>query len=192
MHKFVRIGVKPLTKTAITPNQITTLRLISGLGAALLFSIGQESYTIVGSGIFILSLLLDRADGILARLTGKTSKYGHKYDLIADTISNAMSFVGIGAGLRHGQLDDLAIILGFVAGLSVATVFFLVIRIEALQGDRSAEIKSTAGFDPDDGMLIVPVALLLGFGNELIISAAIGAPIFGIFFFMKFRYLLRT
>ncbi len=192
MHKFVRIGVKPLTKTAITPNQITTLRLISGLGAALLFSIGQESYTIVGSGIFILSLLLDRADGILARLTGKTSKFGHKYDLIADTISNAMSFVGIGAGLRHGQLDDLAIILGFVAGLSVATVFFLVIRIEALQGDRSAEIKSTAGFDPDDGMLIVPVALLLGFGNELIISAAIGAPIFGIFFFMKFRYLLRT
>ena len=103
-----------------------------------------------------------------------------------------MSFVGIGAGLRHGQLDDLAIILGFVAGLSVATVFFLVIRIEALQGDRSAEIKSTAGFDPDDGMLIVPVALLFGFGNELIISAAIGAPIFGIFFFMKFRYLLRT
>ena len=192
MHKFVRIGVKPLTKTAITPNQITTLRLISGLGAALLFSIGQEGYTIVGSGIFILSLLLDRADGILARLTGKTSKYGHKYDLIADTISNAMSFVGIGAGLRHGQLEDLAIILGFVAGLSVATVFFLVIRIEALQGDRSAEIKSTAGFDPDDGMLIVPVALLLGFGNELIISAAIGAPIFGIFFFMKFRYLLRT
>ena len=192
MHKFVRIGVKPLTKTAITPNQITTLRLISGLGAALLFSIGQEGYTIVGSGIFILSLLLDRADGILARLTGKTSKYGHKYDLIADTISNAMSFVGIGAGLRHSQLDDLAIILGFVAGLSVATVFFLVIRIEALQGDRSAEIKSTAGFDPDDGMLIVPVALLLGFGNELIISAAIGAPIFGIFFFMKFRYLLRT
>lgn len=192
MHKFVRIGVKPLTKTAITPNQITTLRLISGLGAALLFSIGQEGYTIVGSGIFILSLLLDRADGILARLTGKTSKFGHKYDLIADTISNAMSFVGIGAGLRHGQLDDLAIILGFVAGLSVATVFFLVIRIEALQGDRSAEIKSTAGFDPDDGMLIVPVALLLGFGNELIISAAIGAPIFGIFFFMKFRYLLRT
>ena len=192
MHKFVRIGVKPLAKTAITPNQITTLRLISGLGAALLFSIGQEGYTIVGSGIFILSLLLDRADGILARLTGKTSKFGHKYDLIADTISNAMSFVGIGAGLRHGQLDDLAIILGFVAGLSVATVFFLVIRIEALQGDRSAEIKSTAGFDPDDGMLIVPVALLLGFGNELIISAAIGAPIFGIFFFMKFRYLLRT
>ena len=192
MHKFVRIGVKPLTKTAITPNQITTLRLISGLGAALLFSIGQEGYTIVGSGIFILSLLLDRADGILARLTGKTSKFGHKYDLIADTISNAMSFVGIGAGLRHSQLDDLAIILGFVAGLSVATVFFLVIRIEALQGDRSAEIKSTAGFDPDDGMLIVPVALLLGFGNELIISAAIGAPIFGIFFFMKFRYLLRT
>jgi len=192
LHKFVRIGVKPLTKTAITPNQITTLRLISGLGAALLFSIGQEGYTIVGSGIFILALLLDRADGILARLTGKTSKFGHKYDLIADTISNAMSFVGIGAGLRHGQLDDLAIILGFVAGLSVATVFFLVIRIEALQGDRSAEIKSTAGFDPDDGMLIVPVALLLGFGNELIISAAIGAPIFGIFFFMKFRYLLRT
>jgi len=171
---------------------MTTLRLISGLSAAVFFSIGEESYTIIGSVIFILSLLLDRADGILARLTRKVSKFGHKYDLIADAISNAITFIGIGVGLRNGQLDDLAIILGFIAGISVTTVLLLVIKIEAQKGSRSAEIKSSAGFDPDDAMLIVPIAMVLGFENELIIAAAIGAPIFVILFFLKFRYLLRT
>jgi hypothetical protein len=67
-----------------------------------------------------------------------------------------------------------------------------VIKIEAQKGSRSAEIKSSAGFDPDDAMLIVPIAMVLGFENELIIAAAIGAPIFVILFFLKFRYLLRT
>ena len=56
-------------------------------------------------------------------------------------------------GLRNGQLDNLAIILGFIAAISVTTIFFLVIRIESQRGSRSAEIKSSVGFDPDDAML---------------------------------------
>ena len=128
----------------------------------------------------------------MARLTGQISKFGHKYDLFADTISNAITFIGIGVGLRNGQLDNLAIILGFIAAISVTTIFFLVIRIESQRGSRSAEIKSSVGFDPDDAMLIVPIAMILGFANELIVAAAVGAPIFVIFFFLKFKYLLRT
>jgi len=191
LHKLVTIGVKPLVKTPITPNQITTVRLITGVSAALCFAVGEDNFTTIGSGVFILSLLLDRADGILARLTAKTSMVGHKYDLIADTISNAFVFIGIGVGLRHSQLGDLAVPLGFVAGLAVTTVFFFVTRVEIRKGNRAAEIKSSAGFDPDDAMLLVPVAMMLGFKNELIIAAAIGASVFAIFFFFKFKHLLR-
>ena len=186
------IGVKPLVKTPITPNQITTLRLITGVSAALLFAAGDTNFTTIGSAVFILSLLLDRADGILARLTGKTSPGGHKYDLIADTASNAFVFIGIGVGLRHSELGNLAIPLGFVAGLAVTAVFSLVIRAEAQGGNRVAELKSSAGFDPDDGMLLIPVAMMLDFSNELIIAAATGAPLFAIFFFFKFKYLFRA
>ena len=191
MHKLVTIGVKPLVKTPITPNQITTVRLITGVSAALFFAVGEDSFTTMGAGVFILSLLLDRADGVLARLTGKMSISGHKYDLIADAVSNALAFIGIGVGLRHSQLGDLAIPLGFVAGLAVTTVFFLVMNAETRKGNRVAELKSSAGFDLDDAMLLVPVAMMLDFCNELIIAAAFGASVFAIFFFFKFKHLLR-
>jgi archaetidylinositol phosphate synthase len=188
----VTIGVKPLVKTPITPNQITTFRLITGVSAALFFAVGDANFTAIGSAVFILSLLLDRADGILARLTERTSPSGHKYDLISDTVSNAFVFIGIGVGLRHSQLGDLAIPLGFVAGLAVTAVFFLVIRAEAREGNRVAELKSSAGFDPDDGMLLVPLAMMLDFSSELIIAAAAGAPLFAVFFFFKFKHLFRA
>jgi archaetidylinositol phosphate synthase len=185
------IGVKPLAKTPITPNQITALRLLTGVSAALLFAIGDNTSTILGSLIFIISMLLDRADGILARLTENISSKGHKYDLIADTISNAFVFIGIGIGLRHSQLGNFSIPLGILAGIGVTVVFFLVMKAEDHRGKRVAELKSYAGFDPDDAMLLIPVAMIFDFSSELIILAALGAPLFAIFFFFKFRHLFR-
>ena len=93
---MVEIGVRPLVHTPITPNQITTLRLLFGLGAAGMYSIGLEFWTYFASIVFVISMLLDRADGILARLCGKTSPWGHTFDLISDSISNSLAFVGIG------------------------------------------------------------------------------------------------
>lgn len=182
--------MRPLAKTAVTPNQITTLRLFAGMGAAACFAIGQEFWAIVGSVIFVLSLCLDRADGILARLTGKTSPWGHTYDLIADSASNSLAFVGIGVGLRDGDLGLWAIPLGLIAGLAISAVLWLVMRAEGQDGDRAAELEGAAGFDPDDAMLAVPVAVLLGWSEPLIIAAAIGASAFALFFYWRFRRFL--
>ena len=151
---------------------------------------GESDYTTLGAGIFVFSILLDRADGILARLTRKISSIGHKYDLIADTISNALAFIGIGVGLRSGQLGDLAIPLGLLAGFAITAVLLLIMTIEIRKGFRAAEIKISASFDPDDAMLLIPIALIMDFGIELIIAAAIGGPIFAIFFYFKFKHLL--
>lgn len=146
----------------------------------------------IGSGVFVLSMLLDRADGVLARLSGKSSPGGHKFDLIADTLSNALAFVGIGIGLRHSPLGDLAIPLGIVAGIAIAAVLWLVMRVEEQEGSRAAELKGSAGFDPDDAMLAVPVAVALGWNTELIVAAAFGASLFAVFFFLKFRRFLSS
>ena len=140
----------------------------------------------------MLSLLLDRADGILARLTGKTSPGGHKFDLVADSLSNSLAFVGIGVGLRSSQLGELAIPLGIIAGLAISAVLWLVMRAEEQEGGRAAELDGTAGFDADDAMLAVPVAVLLGWGSQLIIAAAFGASLFAVFFFFKFRRFLGS
>jgi len=135
-------------------------------------------------------MLLDRADGILARLSGKTSPGGHKFDLIADSLANSLAFIGIGIGLRHSPLGELAIPLGVVAGLAITAVLWLVMRAEERAGSRAAELEGSAGFDPDDAMLAVPVAVLLGWGTELIIAAAFGASLFAVYFFFKFRHFL--
>jgi hypothetical protein len=63
----------------------------------------------------------------------------------------------------------------------------MVMRIEALEGQRSAELPSTAGFDPDDGMLLVPVLIWFGLANLLLLLAAVGAPIFCVALAMRLR-----
>jgi hypothetical protein len=43
-----------------------------------------------------VSFLLDRADGELARQTGKCSAVGHRFDLCSDYAANATIFLGLG------------------------------------------------------------------------------------------------
>ncbi len=185
LHRMVRVPMRPLARTRVTPNQVTMLRLATGLGAALICALGPGTWQYVGVGLFLLSALMDRADGELARLTDNISELGHRYDLIADTICNALIFIGIGVGLRHDWLGPWSIVLGLVAGLAISAIFLVVVQQERRQGPRAAELGSMAGFDPDDGILAVPLFVWFGFAQELIIAAAIGAPLFALYVFLR-------
>ncbi len=74
-----------------------------------------------------------------------------------------------------------------VAGVAVAAIFWLVMRVEAVEGEGAAELPSVAGFDVDDSILIVPVAVWLGGSLPLLVAAAIGAPAFAVFFVWVLR-----
>lgn len=165
---------------------------MTGLGAAAVYGIGEAHWDYLASGLFVLSMFLDRADGILARLSGKTSRFGHIYDLIADSASNALVFVGLGFGLRHGNLGGLAIPLGIVAGAAVLLVLLSVVRIEEQKGQGAAEIGNSFGFDPDDAMLFVPLAVLAGWSEGLILAASIGASLFAAVFILFHRRTIFT
>ena len=179
---------RPLVGTPITPNHITTLRLVTGLAAAAAFAEGGESWRAWGGGIFLLSMLLDRADRELARLGGKASRWGHNYDLLADATCNTLVFVGLGIGLRSGTFGDWAVPMGILAAVAVAVIFWLVLQLEGRQGMRAGELPGFAGFDADDALLVVPLALWSGFAEALLVAASIGAPAFAIFMNVKFRH----
>ena len=187
IHKAVRVGVRPLAGTPVTPNQLTTLRIIAGVAAAGCFAAGASPWQYWGAGAFVLSMLLDRADGELARMTGKTTPWGHTFDLISDALSYTLVFVGIGIGLRDSAFGIWSIPMGTLAGASVALVFWLVTRIEESEGQRAAELKGVAGFDPDDAIILVPLAMVLGWGEPLLIAACVCAPAFSLFFLIYFR-----
>jgi phosphatidylglycerophosphate synthase len=140
-----------------------------------------------GGGVFLVSFLLDRADGELARQTGKCSPGGHRFDLVADYASNILIFVGLGVGLRDAGLGMSAVFLGAIAGGAIAGIFGLVSRIERMDGVAAAAFPTAAGFDPDDAMLVVPIALWSGAEALLLVAAAVGAPAFLTWTCWRFR-----
>lgn len=174
--------VKPLIPTPVRPNHLTAVRLACGLAAAAAFAVGESPWVHAGAALFVVSMLLDRADGDLARLTGRTSRGGHLFDLVADATSNALAFVGIGVGLMGSGLGMWAPVLGVAAGVGIAVVLVAVLGIQAREGTGAAGSPTAAGFDADDAMLAVPVAVWLGWREELLVAAAIGAPAFALLF----------
>jgi phosphatidylglycerophosphate synthase len=161
--------------------------LITGLAAAGAFAVGGVAWQYCGAALFVVSALLDRADGELARLSGKGSRGGHTYDLVSDAVANAFLFVGIGLGLRDTMLGEWSILMGMVAGVAVAAAFAITLRIEALKGARAAELPPVAGFDADDAILLVPIAMVVGLDVPMLVAAAAIAPIFTGVFVWNFR-----
>ena len=193
IHRISRaVIVRPLMNTGIAPNHLTTARLCLGLGGAGLVAWGIGPWAHVGAAVFLVSVLLDRADGDLARMTGRTSPGGHVYDLIADMLSNAALFVGLGIGESDGPFGPWAIAMGMASGASVAVSFAIVVSVEREGGERAAELPSVAGFDADDAMLLVPLGIWLGWASPVLIGAAIGAPLFAVFFVVRFHRQILT
>ena len=188
IHKISRVLiVNPLIDTPIHPNHLTIVRLATGLGAFAGFAIGAAPWVQIGAVAFLISMLFDRADGDLARLTGTTSSSGHMFDLIADALCNSLIFVGLGIGLSHGNYGFGAVAMGITAGVAIAAILSMVVRVESLEGARAAELDGVAGFDPDDAMCLVPIAVLFEFAEVMLLAATIGAPCFAMGFLILFR-----
>ena len=187
VHQIVRPATRWLIGTRINPNHVTTVRLATALAASLLLAAAGRNWSVIAAGIFIISFLLDRADGELARQTGKSSAWGHQFDLFSDYFANIAVFLGIGFGQRGSPLGDTAVVLGILAGMAIVSIFAIVSRIERNEGLGAGAFPTAAGFDPDDAMVIVPIAICFGGEMYILIAAAIGAPIFFLWTCWRFR-----
>lgn len=84
---FARLG--------LTPNQITLLSTLFGAGAGVLFALGQA---FPAGAALIASGLLDYIDGGVARISGRTSRFGAAIDWVADKYVDGFVLIGIGIG----------------------------------------------------------------------------------------------
>jgi len=176
IHRAIAPGVEPFVRTALRPNHLTMARLATGVAAALLFAWGTREAQIWGSAFFIVSFMLDRADGLLARQQGTMTRTGHVLDLIADGMSGVLVYIGIGIGLRFSWLGAWGALFGLVAAAGVFLTFWLTTRIAS----RGNALGSIGGFDADDAMLIVPVAIVFDYSIELLAATVIAAPLFAL------------
>src|SRR5579862_3049844 len=97
--RLARFLVTPLKDSRITPNHLTTVRLGVGLAAAAAFLPGTYGWSNVAALLLILSNFLDHTDGELARISGKSSRIGHIYDLTSDAIVTILVFMAVGVGV---------------------------------------------------------------------------------------------
>ena len=164
--------MRVVAKTPITPNHLTVLRFITGVLAALCFA---RERIVVGSLIFLFSAFLDRADGELARQTQKFSEHGHRYDLIADWSAGALAFIGLGIGASNGVLGTAALVLGVLAGLGVAVLFWgiNIRQIYTLPREHGRRLL----VDPDDGMFLVPPLLWCAGAESVLLLAGSVTPL---------------
>lgn len=94
--------VKPLGGLGITPNHLTMLGIaLAGVTAYIYTKVpGNKEYLLYAAGMFIVSGFVDAIDGVLARSTGKVTRFGGFFDSVADRYSDAIVYSGvIAAGL---------------------------------------------------------------------------------------------
>jgi archaetidylinositol phosphate synthase len=170
--------IYPLRNSRVSPNHLTFARLFFGLLAATCLASGDYLWTNLGAFFFLISNFLDHTDGELARLTNKTSKTGHIFDLASDVLVNIFLFVGIGVGLRYSDLGYWSLPMGVVSGLAVAAIFHMRNEIEKIMGKTDARQPHYMGIEAEDVLYLLPLVSLFEWLLPFLILATIGAPAF--------------
>ncbi|MFM0642791.1 CDP-alcohol phosphatidyltransferase family protein [Paraburkholderia bryophila] len=179
--RLARRLVTPLVNTWVTPNHLTTLRLLIGLAGALCLAHGGFAWANGGAFLIVLSNFVDHTDGELARIGGKSSRIGHFYDLACDAAVTVMLFIGMGMGVGAAHIGGLKVEpgwLGALAGVAVALIFFLRMRIEEMAGKAGTKQASVGGFETEDVLYLLPIVTLTSVVMPFVVVASIGAPLF--------------
>jgi putative membrane protein len=157
---------------------VTTVGLVAGLASAVVYARGGASADL-GGVLLVVTMIIDHADGELARMTGKTSAFGHAYDRLADLIVKLCTFLGMGVGLAGGALGRSAIVFGASTGVALLVIFN---ARGALARRRSAaeafHQPSFAGFEIEDILYLIAPLTWLGGLPAFLVAAGIGAPLF--------------
>jgi archaetidylinositol phosphate synthase len=192
--RLARRLVMPLKDSWVTPNHLTTIRLGVGLAAAVAFLPGSYGWSNLAALLLILSNFLDHTDGELARISGKTSRIGHIYDLASDAVVTITLFIaiGIGVGDKPDNLSPVSPVgLGVVAGCAIALIFYLRMRIEDMVGKLANSQASIGGFETEDVLYLLPLATLSNAVTPLLFAAALCAPLFALWVVIDYVQVLR-
>jgi len=136
-----------LRGTRVAPNQVTFFSLLLALGGAACFCAVEWPLGLwLGAGIYELSYVFDKVDGMLARCRGVQSASGHLLDFLMDEIKAfvIVAAVASGAYLHSGQVEFLLVgLFGLVClGSGIGMTTFM--RRPEVVAARQAKIEGAA------------------------------------------------
>jgi archaetidylinositol phosphate synthase len=189
-HAFARIFVRPLIGTWVRPNHLTGLRLLTGLAACALLAVGRRETAAWSGVLWVVSCVLDRADGELARMGDLRSDSGKVLDFYSDMILDSFWFLGAGIGLRHSPLGVYAAPLGVLVCGSMLLVMWSSELLERLSapGVKAFDFKGVKRFHPDDLLFLLAPFTWLGWLVPILVASSVCTPIFAIV--ITVRYVL--
>src|SRR5262245_50158747 len=119
---FHRRLSRPLSRLAlrwaVSPNAVTVMSLLVGLAAAWCFWNATPAQALVGLALYALAVVLDHADGEVARLGLRESRWGARLDVIVDTAIHALLLVALGVTAQ--RVAGSGALAGVIAGLGAA------------------------------------------------------------------------
>jgi CDP-diacylglycerol---glycerol-3-phosphate 3-phosphatidyltransferase len=112
-------AVKPLgdglRRTGLTPDHLTVLGLVIGVGAAVAVGAGKMQ---LGLLLVVLAALPDLLDGALAKASGSSSQRGAYFDSVIDRVTDALMFGGLAWYFAGGDSPRLAVLPFAIMGVS--------------------------------------------------------------------------
>ncbi|MEK6922613.1 MAG: CDP-alcohol phosphatidyltransferase family protein, partial [Nanoarchaeota archaeon] len=125
-YRFFGIRIAERIKNLpITPNQITTISILLGIIAAIMFVFGNYLFSIISLVIIQISILLDFADGPLARRKQMTSILGKWIDYNGDLLMDQLILFFAALGLFLQTNNNLVLIFGSAAILTKSLLYNL-------------------------------------------------------------------
>lgn len=131
-RKYFRILYEPparlFSSLGISPNVVTIVGFFLMVGIALVLA---QGYLFWGGLLMIGAGLVDAMDGTLARMVGRTSRFGAFLDSTLDRYSEAVIFFGLFVYLS-GQNHNLELILIYATVIGSLMVSYARARAEGI------------------------------------------------------------
>jgi len=132
VRKYSRIFLEPIARfisaTGVSPNVVTVTGFLLMIGVAVVLAWG---YLFWGGILITAVALFDAVDGTLARLMGRTSRFGAFLDSTLDRFSEAVIFLGLFIYLS-GQNQKLELLLIYTAVVGSLMVSYARARAEGI------------------------------------------------------------
>lgn len=119
---------RPISRTAVAvgigPNAITLASGVVGLASVAAFARGDTASVLAGFLLYVAAVVLDHADGEVARLTLTESVLGEWLDIVVDTLIHGTMLLALGlacarvtgSGMTAGVVGALAVIVSGMLG----------------------------------------------------------------------------
>jgi len=179
-----------LLKTSLTPNQITFLSLLIGLGSAWCFYQGTFFSGITGALLLLVSAWVDCTDGEIARLKFMETSWGARFDIYCDNIVHFSVFFSIGMGLFFATGNSLYILYGGLAVFGSLVLFMILSgsimkKKQAAGQGKTSETNLTDQLANRDFIYFLLVMACIERLDIFILLTAVGSNIFAIYLMYK-------